>query len=100
MAEAIPIKLSKSRALSVIRELAADTSKIVIVSHGRKRAGQRRITRRQIELCCQKGTITEGPFLNVKGHWQCNMYRRAAGEEVTCVVVIDWATRLVIITVY
>jgi hypothetical protein len=27
--------------------------------------------------------------LNMLGNWQVNLYRHAAGEEITCVVAID-----------
>lgn len=100
MAEVIPLALDASRALRVLREIASDTDRIVVLSHGKKRGRQRNITRRQIELCCQRGTITEGPFQNQHGHWQVTLYRHAAGEEITCVVAIDWATKLLVITTY
>lgn len=97
-----PEKLSKADALKVIREMAADTAKIVSPSwsHSGKQAKKRRITRRQIELCVQKGTITEGPFINPYGNWQVNLYRHAAGEEITCVVAIEWATKLIVVTTF
>ena len=44
--------------------------------------------------------MTEGPFLNAKGQWQVTLYRHAAGEEVTCLVAIEWATRLIVITTF
>lgn len=53
-----------------------------------------------MELCCQKGTISEGPFLNRYGHWQVNLFRHAAGEEITCAVAIEWDTKILIITAY
>jgi hypothetical protein len=95
-----PAKLSVSEALKVVRMLAADTANIAVISHGKKRAGQRKITRRQIELCVQRGTISEGPFVNQRGNWQMNFCRRAAGEEITCVVAIEWATKLIVITTF
>jgi hypothetical protein len=42
----------------------------------------------------------EGPFRNAKGHWQASLFRHAAGEEITCVVAIEWAERLVVVTVF
>jgi putative transcriptional regulator len=77
-----PAKLSVSEALKVVRMLAADTANIAVISHGKKRAGQRKIIRREIELCVQRGTISEGPFVNQRGNWQMNFCRRAAGEEI------------------
>jgi hypothetical protein len=95
-----PDRLSAALALKVVRLIAADTDNIVVIPYGRWRAQQRNITRRQIELCVQKGTIVEGPFLNQHGNWQMNFYRHAAGEEITCVVAIDWATRVLVINAF
>lgn len=91
-----PLHLSAPAALKMIRELAADTERIVVIRYAQKRG----IPRRQIERCVQKGNITEGPFRNAKGNWQVNLYRRAAGEELTCVVVIDWATKVLVINAF
>ena len=100
MPEIAPLRLSSAAALRVIREIAADTDRIIVLSHGRKRARQRKITRRQIELCVQRGSIVEGPFMNQHGHWQASLYRHAAGEEITCAVAIDWRTHVLVITTF
>ena len=99
-AEVLPLKLSAAHALRMVREISADTDQLVVLSHATKRARQRRVSRRQIELCCQKGSITEGPFMNQHGHWQVNLFRHAAGEELTCSVAIDWPSRLLVITTF
>lgn len=95
-----PKRLSGADAIKVIRTLAADTDNIVTLPYGSKRAKQRKVTRRQMELCVQKGTITEGPFLNAFGNWQMNLFRHAAGEQITCVVAIEWATRVLVINTF
>jgi hypothetical protein len=95
-----PDRLSAPEALRVVRMLSADTANIVVIPYGERRAKERRITRRQIELCVQKGTISEGPFVNQHGNWQMNFCRRAAGEEITCVVAIEWATKLLVINTF
>jgi hypothetical protein len=100
MAEVIPLRMSKPMALAHIRDLAADSNKIVVIAHGRQRQNERTITRRQIEECVRAGYIAEGPFLNDFGNWQVTMEAYSAGEELTCVVAIEWATRLLVITVY
>ncbi|MCL4854362.1 MAG: hypothetical protein KJZ78_23635 [Bryobacteraceae bacterium] len=100
MAEIVPFTLTSRQALDMIRTLAADTDNIVIVGHAQARQRQRRISRRQVELCVQRGSITEGPFLNQFGNWQVNLFRHAAGEEMTCTVAIEWASRLIVVTVF
>jgi hypothetical protein len=95
-----PDHLSTADALKIIRMLASDTGKIVVIPYGRKRADERRVTRRQIELCVQKGTISEGPFINGHGNWQMNLWRHAAGEQITCVVAIDWVTHVLVINTF
>jgi hypothetical protein len=95
-----PADLSAAGALKVIRLLAENTDNIVLIPYGRKKTAMRKITRRQIELCVQKGTLTAGPFLNHHGHWQMNLYRHAAGEEITCVVAIEWAARVLVINAF
>jgi hypothetical protein len=95
-----PHSLSAGRALRVIRELATKSENILIVEHGQKRSRQRNISASQIQHCCLKGTIEEGPFLNSHGNWQVTLFRHAAGQKVTCVVAIDWPSKLIIVTVY
>jgi Domain of unknown function (DUF4258) len=100
MATVVPMKMSKPMALRIIRELAADSDRIVVIAHARQRQKQRCITRRQVELCLRNGFIQEGPFMNHKGHWQVTMNSYSAGEQLACVVAIDWPNRLIVITTY
>jgi hypothetical protein len=100
MAEVVPLTLTTAAALRMVRELADESIRIVILDHCLKRMHRRHITRRQVELCLQKGTIIEGPFKNAHGNWQVNMYRHAAGEELTCTVAIEWAVQLLVVTVF
>jgi hypothetical protein len=95
-----PADLKPADATKIVKVLAAKTENIVVISYGRRKAKQRRITRRQIELCVQKGTLSEGPFVNQHGHWQMNLCRHAAGEHITCVVAIEWATRILVINAF
>ena len=95
-----PPKLSKQQALAVIREFAKNSRDVFPVGHARQRLNQHKFSRRQMMICLQKGVITEGPALNSRGHWQVNVTLLAAGEEMTCVVVIEWDQQLVVRTVF
>lgn len=100
MAEVIPLKLTPHLALKQIRQIASDSGNIIIVKHAKVRQRQRKITRPQIEACLRKGTVEEGPFLNAHGHWQVTLFRHAAGEELHCVVAIDWPSKAIVVTTY
>jgi hypothetical protein len=95
-----PDHLSEAEALKIVRLLAVDSANIVVIPYGKRRTRQRKITRPQIEKCVRLGTIQEGPFLNQHGNWQVNLFRHAAGEQVTCVVAIEWATRVLVINAF
>lgn len=100
MADIVPLQMTPVAAQRKIRELAANSANVIVISHGVKRQRERKITRRQIELCALKGVIVEGPFLNQHGNWQVTIQRMAAGEEVMCVIAIDWPNKLIVITAY
>lgn len=100
MTDEQPNKLSAADALRVIRALAMDSGNIVLIPYGEKRAKQRKVERRAIERCVQMGTVTEGPFLNQFGQWQVNLFRHAAGEELTCVVGIEWIKKVIVINTF
>jgi hypothetical protein len=99
-APVVPLELTAPAAVRMVQDLAGDSNRIVILGHCVQRMKKRRVTRRQVELCLQRGTLTEGPFKNAHGNWQVNMYRHAAGEELTCAVAIEWAERVLVITVF
>lgn len=100
MANVQPDKLSPADASKIVHALASNSDNIVLIPYGKRRAKQRKIARRSIERCVQKGTICEGPFLNQHGNWQMNMCRHATGEEVTCVVAIEWAAKVIVINAF
>jgi hypothetical protein len=95
-----PNRLNHADAVRLVRIIAADSNNIVVIAHAKKRGKQRSITRIQIERCVRMGIITEGPFINQHGNWQMNLTRQTAGEEITCVAAIEWATRIIVITTF
>jgi len=94
-----PDDLTAVAALEVVRRIAQDSSRVILVSHAKARQRMRQVTRKQIEVCLQKGVIDEGPFLNSHGNWQVTMRRNVAGDSVVCVVAFDWPDKIIVITV-
>ena len=94
-----PDDLNAVAALAMVRRIAQDSSRVILVAHALSRQRKRHVTRKQIEVCLQKGVIEEGPFLNSHGNWQVTMRRNVAGDSVACVVAIDWPDKIIVITV-
>jgi hypothetical protein len=92
-----PARLSAAQALTVIREIAVDSGRIVLIPPREDAFGT---TLHQPTT--DRAVLPEGhdDGRNAKGQWQVTLYRHAAGEEVTCVVAIEWATRLIVITTF
>ena len=95
-----PSKMNRPTALRIIREIAAETSRVIIIGHAKRHMKQRRISTTQVYSCIRKGVITEGPFLDMEGFWRCTMQRLAAGEEITVVVSFNSRESLLVITAY
>ena len=85
----LTFKLDDVSLLRLIRETAADTSRVWFVEHARERMRVRRITPAQVFDCLRRGNLKEPGFVNMKGHWQCTLTRRCAGDEIHAVVALE-----------
>ncbi|MCA0247075.1 MAG: DUF4258 domain-containing protein [Proteobacteria bacterium] len=72
-----------------LRDLAADSKNVFITNHARRRMVQRRHTDEDVRGALLRGIVSEGPFLNDKGHWQATIYRTHADQEITVVAALD-----------
>ena len=94
----VPLRLVAARAEKLIRELAADSSNVVITSHARDRMEERDFT--DHDLMRVLGFVTSDPERTSEGDWKCKMVRRLAGagqREGGAVVVIR-RHRLIVVT--
>jgi hypothetical protein len=95
-----PLRLSKPEAAKVIKEIARDADRIVSVGHARRRMIERDISIKQAVRAIRAGYIDGDPWPDENGNWRVTMRGRAAGEEITVGLAIEWRTRLLIITVF
>jgi hypothetical protein len=94
-----PDRLTRADAVRLMRQLAADSKNVGLTKHCREESmPDRDITMRQVLDCLRLGFITEGPAIDIKGNWKMNVYRQA--DDLTCVVAIEWRTRLIVITTF
>jgi hypothetical protein len=93
-----PDKFSRTDAMKLVRELAADSGNIGLTDHCRERMHERDITLRQILNCLQKGIVTDGPAIDIHGKWKMDIYR--AADDLTCAVAIEWRSHVIVITAF
>lgn len=99
----LPFKLSAPKALRLIREVAQDSSRVILTDHARQRMRKRRINLPQVLNCLLKGQIDEGPALDIHGNWACSVRWRHAGDFIKVAVAIKHdpktGQKLIVITV-
>lgn len=76
--EGQPAELSVSAALALVREIAARPERVFVLRPRHRRA-----------------------YVAIKsGNWRMNISGRSAGEELTCVVEIEWRECVLVATVF
>lgn len=99
----LPFRLSGPGALRVIREIAQDSSRVVITRHARMRMRQRRVSLPQVIQCLLKGQIAEPPAMDTYGNWVCSLRWRYAGDFLKVAAALKFEPRtgrkVIVITV-
>lgn len=99
----LDFNITPARAKKLIKDIAADSSRVVFTAHAEKRMSQRKITRTQVLRCLTHGHVIEGPAPSIKGNWEMKMEVMSAGEIVAVVAALekdDSGNFAVIITVF
>lgn len=99
----VDFNITPARAQKLIKDIAADSSRVVFTIHAEKRMRQRKITRIQVLRCLTHGRISEGPARSMKGNLEMRMEVMSAGEMITVVAALekdDSGNFAVIITVF
>jgi len=85
----LEMKLNPRRALEVVREIAKDSGRVVMLPHARKRMSERKISLTQILRCLEKGAVVEGPARSANGNWELKLEDCYAGEVIQVVLALD-----------
>ncbi len=84
-----PLKLSDPTFIQRVREIAADSNRVFLTDHAKRRMRERKVTRMQVMECLRKGTISEPAHLNIHGEWQATLTHQNAGDQVKVAVSIE-----------
>lgn len=98
------IPLSPASAVRIVRRLATNAENVYFVRHAEVRMQQRRISQAQVMACLLRGSIHEGPALDIHGCWRFTMHRSVAGDMLNVTASLTWdaqsATHVLVITVF
>ena len=69
--------------------LAADSSRVVILPHAKKRMRQRHILLTQVLHCLRRGRVVEPAHRDIKGCWKCTLEVLISGDLVKVAAALD-----------
>ncbi len=94
------MRMNDATALKLLREIAQDSSNVILTAHARLRMRQRKVTPVQIITCLQRGIVSEPVVLDMHGNWKLTVMHRVAGKDLNVAVAIDVPSRAIVITVF
>ena len=86
-------RIRNDEAERLIRERAADTSKIRFSLHAYDRVAERSITQIDAIRILRTGHVEGNPQKNVEGEWEVTVVKRMPGTREAGVVTIVWRTK-------
>lgn len=89
MANPIPYRLNDANALKLLREVAAESARVVLLHHARKRMRERQISLGQVLDVLRKGTLAEPAALDTCGNWKVTVRGKSCGQAITVAGAID-----------
>jgi hypothetical protein len=97
----LPFEMNDETLRKKIAQVVADSSRMKLSWHARRRMRSRRISPRQVLETLRYGYVVEHAHRNVKGHWQCTLQHRTGGDEVRVVaaLIASGEESVVVITV-
>lgn len=81
--------LNDANFLQRLRLAAADSGRIVVLDHARKRMKQRKVSFLQVAQCLQRGTLREPAHLSAQGDWKATVGYRCGGDDVQVAVALE-----------
>lgn len=72
-----------------IGEVAADSSRVVILRHAKQRMKKRQILFTQVLHCLRHGNVVEPAHQDIKGCWKCTLESLVSGDLVRVAAALD-----------
>jgi hypothetical protein len=81
-------RMRPERAQEFIRSIAADTSKVIIGDHAKRRMEEREISTIEVYRILQTGHVMEEPTQTDRKEWKCKIVRTIKGSREAGVVTV------------
>ena len=94
--------LTNEEALTTIRAVVRNSSRVAFTDHAKTRMMQRGITRQQVMACLPRARIVDEPYRTPKGNWKMKVEGQAAGDWIQVVLCLDsdsHGNKIIVITV-
>gem|GEM_PF-1055290 len=96
--------LNDANALKLLRDVAADSARVVLLAHARKRMKERQVTLQQVLDVLRKGNLIEPAALDIYGNWKVTVKGLTCGQSVTVAGAIEMqrepGKRVLVITLF
>lgn len=98
----VPINLTKNDAQQYVKAALKSEGKLALSIHAKERMLDRDISIEQVREILKQAAITEGPYKDPMGRWNCRFEGYAAGEGICVVVGFQFInrSRVVVITTF
>ena len=99
-----PFRLNDANALKLLREVSADSGRVVLLPHARQRMKQRHVTLPQVLDVLRKGVLVEPAALDMYGNWKVTVKGMSCGQSVAVAGAIEMqeepGKRVLVITLF
>ncbi len=98
----VPINLTVQDAKKHVQGALEPSGQLRLTTHVRSRMRERDISITQVRQILKQGVITEGPFKDTQGRWNCRFEGYAAGEGIGVAVGFQFmdGVEVVVITTF
>ena len=87
-----------------MREIAADSARVVLLAHAKQRMRQRQVTLAQVLDVLRKGRMAESASVDIHGNWKLTIRGSSCGQDISVAGAIDMndepGKRVFVITVF
>lgn len=85
----ILMNLTDAKALKMVKELAQDSSNVVMVHHATIRQGQRYVSDLEILKCLRNGRVVESVHRTAHGNWKLTIGHYLMQRNIRVAVALD-----------